>query len=250
MPMTTMSSRKASRPASAWCCRRTGNRRNPPRPRRRPRSADSSPPSGPLPPRRPSQPASLTRTSYQVGSPWMFDGKMLRGLTGTPMRRIALANSSFAEAEPEPLTLANLMTKSLVAVIGDGTGQVGSRTGIAESGIGNRKGAPLSPEFSHLQRTASRFPILFEVKSSHAALLALRQTAPRPRVDHLQEELLHVPGAGGAAFGAQAAVQADVLVLDHHAAGLQAIGRRTGPGSGSAPARSGAGAGRPRRRWR
>ena len=38
----------------------------------------------------------MTRTSYQVGRPWMFDGKMLRGLTGTPMRRIALANSSLA----------------------------------------------------------------------------------------------------------------------------------------------------------
>src|SRR5690606_39486263 len=53
---------------------------------------------------RPSQPASHTRTSYQVGRPWMLDGKMLRGLTGTPMRRIALANSSLADAEPEPLT--------------------------------------------------------------------------------------------------------------------------------------------------
>ncbi len=47
----------------------------------------------------------------------MLLGKMLRGLTGTPMRRMALANSSLAEAEPEPLTLANLMTKSLTAVI-------------------------------------------------------------------------------------------------------------------------------------
>src|SRR3546814_958396 len=65
------------------------------------------------PPRRPSQPRSDTRTSYQVGRPWMLDGKMLRGLTGTPMRRMALANSSLADAEPEPLTLANLTTKSL-----------------------------------------------------------------------------------------------------------------------------------------
>ena len=56
------------------------------------------------PPRRPSQPFSVTLTSYQVGSPWMFEGKMLRGLTGTPMRRIALANNSFAEADPDPLT--------------------------------------------------------------------------------------------------------------------------------------------------
>src|SRR3954471_7641332 len=69
------------------------------------------------PPRRPSQPRSQTRTSYQVGRPWMFDGKMLRGLTGTPMRRMALAKSAFADAEPEPLTFANLTTKSLVEAI-------------------------------------------------------------------------------------------------------------------------------------
>src|SRR6185295_295860 len=69
------------------------------------------------PPRRPRWPFSVTRTSYQVGSPWMFDGKMLRGLTGMPMRRNDFANSSLADAEPEPLTLANLMTKSLSASI-------------------------------------------------------------------------------------------------------------------------------------
>src|SRR5882672_4684905 len=65
------------------------------------------------PPRRPSQPDSETRTSYHVGRPWMFEGKMLRGLTGTPMRRMAFAKSSLADAEPEPFTLANLMTKAL-----------------------------------------------------------------------------------------------------------------------------------------
>src|SRR5688500_18462852 len=65
------------------------------------------------PPRRPSQPDSDTRTSYQVGRPWMLDGKMLRGLTGTPMRRIDFAKRVLAEAEPEPFTLANLTTKSL-----------------------------------------------------------------------------------------------------------------------------------------
>src|SRR6185437_3555962 len=68
-----------------------------------------------VPPRRPSQPASLTRTSYHVGRPWMLEGKMLRGLTGTPMRRMHLANNSLADAEPEPLMFANLTTKSLVA---------------------------------------------------------------------------------------------------------------------------------------
>src|SRR3954469_14963611 len=70
------------------------------------------------PPRRPSQPSPETRTSYQVGKPWIFDGKMLREQTGTPMRRMQRANSSLADAEPEPFTLANLTTKSLVAAIG------------------------------------------------------------------------------------------------------------------------------------
>src|SRR5438105_14552455 len=82
------------------------------------------------PPRRPSQPRSDTRTSYHVGSPWMFDGKMLRGLTGTPMRRIDLAKSVFAEADPDPLTLANLTTKSLT----DSTCFIGARR--ADSPVG------------------------------------------------------------------------------------------------------------------
>src|SRR5690606_4449278 len=38
--------------------------------------------------------------------------------TGTPMRKITLAKSPFALAEPEPFTLANLTTKSLVAASG------------------------------------------------------------------------------------------------------------------------------------
>src|SRR5881397_3030358 len=76
------------------------------------------------PPRRPRQPASVTRTSNQVGSPWIFEGKMLRGATGTPIRRIDLANSRLADAEPEPLTLANLTTKSLTRSIGGTMGLI------------------------------------------------------------------------------------------------------------------------------
>src|SRR5229473_4505170 len=106
----------------------------------------------------------------------MFDGKMLRGETGMPMRRNDLANSSFADAEPEPLTLANLMTKSLTA------------------------------------------SILFIALGGFLLPVAAATVAG---VGHLEQELLHVPGAGRAALGAQAAVQADVLVLHHDAAGLE-----------------------------
>src|SRR5262249_44328147 len=63
---------------------------------------------------RPRWPLLLTRTSYQVGKPWMFEGKMLRELAGMPIRRIDLANSELALAEPDPFTLANLTTKSLM----------------------------------------------------------------------------------------------------------------------------------------
>ena len=70
------------------------------------------------PPRAPRWPSSVTRTSYQVGRPWMLDGKTLRGLTGTPWRRIERANISLALAEPEPLTLAKRTTKSFTLLIG------------------------------------------------------------------------------------------------------------------------------------
>src|SRR5262245_25286795 len=70
------------------------------------------------PPRAPRWPLSVTRTSYQVGKPWMLDGKMLRGDTGTPIRRIARANRALALAEPEPLTLAKRMTESVTVLNG------------------------------------------------------------------------------------------------------------------------------------
>src|SRR5215207_2855338 len=110
----------------------------------------------------------------------MFDGKILRGLTGTPMRRIDRAKSSFADAEPEPLTLANLTTKSLAA---------------------------------------SSFILYVPLCG-----FALWFSAAGAGVCHFQQELLHVPRACRAALGAHPAMQADVLVLRHDPAGLQAIG--------------------------
>src|SRR5262245_51546237 len=155
-----------------------------------------------MPPRRPSQPFSLTRTSYQVGRPWMLLGKMLRGLTGTPMRRMAFANSSLAEADPEPLTFANLTTKSLTASM------LLMLTGApyALRAVPPRGNSPSAEPAG---------------SCSNSDCLALRIAALRPRLRRLQQELLHVPGPGRTAFGAQTAVQAHVLVLHHHTLRLQ-----------------------------
>src|SRR5690606_13915071 len=187
----------------------------------------------------PSQPRSDTRTSYQVGRPWMLDGKMLRGLTGTPIRRMALANSSLAEAEPEPLTLANLTTKSLVDCSGVAAGVM--------RGLSTDTGArPLLPSSFPRKRESSGFPSVgcprkkpsrwvpaFAGMATQGRSRLLRNSrrlprapvpTPRPRMRLQQQELLHVPSAGRAAFGAQAAVQADIFVLDHHAQRLQRPG--------------------------
>src|SRR3546814_14171843 len=118
----------------------------------------------------------------------MLDGKMLRGLTGTPMRRMALANSSLADAEPEPLTLANLTTKSLVDAIGTWVGVMRGLAGMTSQGR------------SPLQRYSCRLP---------RPLAA----PPRPRMRLQHPELLPVPGPGRPASGAPAAVPAPSLVL-------------------------------------
>ena len=44
----------------------------------------------------------------------MLDGKIFFGLTGIPDLNIPFENIPFALAEPEPLTLANLITNSLI----------------------------------------------------------------------------------------------------------------------------------------
>src|SRR3569623_219398 len=123
------------------------------------------------PPRRPRQPASTTRTSYHVGSPWMFDGKLLRAATGTPIQKIDRANSPFADADPEPLTFANLTTKSLTRV------RLFTRASITGP------------------RSVGR----------HRCRFAWRGRAMHPiiGVRHVEQEFLHVPGTGRTTLGAQ-----------------------------------------------
>ena len=51
----------------------------------------------------------------------------------------------------------------------------------------------------------------------------LPAAACRPGPGYVEKEFAHIPGSGRAAFGAQAAMQADILVLDHDAPGLQRV---------------------------
>jgi hypothetical protein len=41
---------------------------------------------------------------------------MFFGVTGTPIRKIAFVKNALADAEPVPLTFANLTTKSLILI--------------------------------------------------------------------------------------------------------------------------------------
>src|SRR6185312_3651455 len=61
---------------------------------------------------RDTQPSLLTRISYQVGRPWMFDGNTFLPVTGMPMRKIACMRIPLALAEPVPFTVPILKAKS------------------------------------------------------------------------------------------------------------------------------------------
>src|ERR1035437_1326501 len=58
-------------------------------------------------------PSLLTRISYQVGSPWMFDGKMFLPETGIPIRKMLCIRRLFALADPVPFTVAILKANEL-----------------------------------------------------------------------------------------------------------------------------------------
>src|ERR1700735_4878473 len=131
-------------------------------------------------------PSLLIRISYQVGSPWMFDGKRFLPETGIPMRKMACMRRPLALAEPEPLTLASLMAKSLM------------------------RGAVC---------------VIVSLSSARVARLG-RSFYGFPGVGLVKHEALHVPRSGRAALGAEPAVHADVLVLHHEACSLRQRARR------------------------
>src|SRR5215208_6226855 len=81
-------------------------------------------------------PSLLTRISYQVGSPWMLDGKTFFPEIGIPMRKIACISSAFALAEPVPFTVPILKAKSLMPGM--------RRSGMGDGGWGKcRPGRPV-----------------------------------------------------------------------------------------------------------
>ena len=55
----------------------------------------------------------LTRISYHVGMPWMFEGIRFLAETGTPIRKMARTSRALALADPVPLTVAILQVSSL-----------------------------------------------------------------------------------------------------------------------------------------
>ena len=59
-------------------------------------------------------PSLLTRISYHVGSPWIFDGNAFFPETGIPMRNTACMSKPLALAEPVPLTVAIFRAKSFI----------------------------------------------------------------------------------------------------------------------------------------
>src|SRR5271156_6352194 len=58
-------------------------------------------------------PSLLARMVYQVGSPAIFEGKRFFPLTGTPIPKMLFSRTLLADCEPDPLTVATLMLKSL-----------------------------------------------------------------------------------------------------------------------------------------
>src|ERR1700677_1811567 len=64
--------------------------------------------------RRATYPYLLARMVYQVGKPAIFEGKRFLPLTGMPMAKMLLSRIRFADCDPDPLTVATWMLKSLM----------------------------------------------------------------------------------------------------------------------------------------
>src|SRR5436305_15167807 len=76
------------------------------------------------------QPSLFARMVNHVGRPAMFDGNMFLPLTGTPIWKMERMRTLFDDWEPEPLTVATWMVRSLtIGAAADGS----SSTAVAVS---------------------------------------------------------------------------------------------------------------------
>ena len=90
-------------------------------------------------------PSLLTRISYQVGSPWMLDGKTFFPEIGIPIRKIACMRSPLALAEPVPFTVAILKAKSLIMKPVSGRRGAGRAGGDGAHPVCRRSPLPAPP---------------------------------------------------------------------------------------------------------
>src|SRR4029079_13855247 len=142
----------------------------------------------------------------------MFEGNTFFPVTGTPIRKMACMIRPLADAEPVPLAVAILNAKSLLRFIEltatsfqlpaasfqlpirEACQRQGNKSGKREAG-GGKPTSSYRGDRNHFRRYIAS-------------------------IRNVQHELPHVPRVGRTPFGAEAAVQADVLVLQHHALGL------------------------------
>src|ERR1700735_3307549 len=70
-------------------------------------------------------PRLLARMVYHVGNPAIFDGKRFFPLTGIPIPNMLLSSTRLADCDPDPLTVATWMLKSLTIFLDVGVCSAG-----------------------------------------------------------------------------------------------------------------------------
>src|ERR1039457_1202105 len=120
-------------------------------------------------------PSLLTRISYHVGRPWMFEGNRFLPETGTPMRKIERISRLLAREEPVPLTLASFTAKSFTCERGCAKG-CAAISGCHRDRGGDRE-RDQELEFLHVPRR--RGAALGTESAVDAEILVLDHAPPR-----------------------------------------------------------------------
>src|SRR5271170_2549894 len=120
-------------------------------------------------------PCLLARIVYQVGKPAIFDGKRFLPLTGIPIPKMLLRSTLLADWEPEPLTVATWMVKSLTIRF---AGLVSATSGLPCTGAASplcRAISPVAMWRKSLQRESHR-----KVNSIDLSYFLKYSQSPRP----------------------------------------------------------------------